>query len=186
VLLGLNTRIKDKDANLRRLEKDRQELEALLDAVEETIADLKIPNDYRPFAARKGDMSWPTNGPVRYRFGSRQKPSMIRRQGVTIAGKSGNNVNAIHHGRVVFADWFRGKGLLIIVDHGDGFMSLYAHNQSLLSEIGDWIKAGEPIATVGNSGGQRESGLYFEIRQNGEPTNPARWCQSRKNLANKG
>ena len=75
------------------------------------------------------------------------------------------------------ADWFRGSGLLVIIDHGDGYMSLYAHNQSLLKEPGDWVDSSEVIATVGNSGGQKTSGLYFEIRHNGEPTDPIGWCK---------
>ena len=76
---------------------------------------------------------------------------------------------------MVFADWFRGSGLLLIIDHGDGFMSLYAHNQSLLREVGEWVNTGAAIAVVGNSGGQQNPALYFEIRDKGKPVNPALW-----------
>ena len=87
-------------------------------------------------------------------------------------------MRAISHGRVAYADWLRGYGLLIIVDHGEGYMSLYGHNQSLFKETGDWVEAGEVIGSVGKSGGQDEAALYFEIRYNGKPRNPAKWCKS--------
>lgn len=177
-LARLNSTIKSKDQRLRKLEQDRKDLEALLRAVEETLANLSIPNDYRPFKALKGKMPWPNNGVIKYSFGTRNTAG-IRRQGVTISATEGEEVKAIHHGRVVFADWFRGKGLLIIIDHGDGFMSLYAHNQSLLRETGDWVRAGETIARIGDSGGQQHAGLYFEIRHQGIPQNPKKWCQNR-------
>jgi septal ring factor EnvC (AmiA/AmiB activator) len=86
-------------------------------------------------------------------------------------------VKAIHHGRVVYADWLRGSGLLLIIDHGDGYMSLYAHNESLLREVGEWVTAGTPISTVGNTGGEDQTALYFEIRHNGKPANPSEWCK---------
>jgi len=89
----------------------------------------------------------------------------------------GADVHAVYHGRVAFADWLRGFGLLIIIDHGDGYMSLYGHNQSLYKEVGDWVETGEVIASVGNSGGRNHPGLYFEIRHNGVPTNPVLWCK---------
>jgi septal ring factor EnvC (AmiA/AmiB activator) len=85
-------------------------------------------------------------------------------------------VRAIWHGRVAFADWLRGFGLLLIIDHGGGYMSLYGHNQSLYKEVGDWVQVGELIATVGDSGGNTEPGLYFEIRYKGTPQDPTNWC----------
>ena len=147
----------------------------MLNAVNETIATLKLPNNYKPFRELRGKMSWPAKGRLIRRFGQRRSTGM-RWQGVLISGREGSAVKAIHHGRVVFADWFRGKGLLIIIDHGDGFMSLYAHNQSLLRETGDWVDTGETIATMGNSGGLQNAALYFEIRQQGKPSNPKKWC----------
>ena len=86
-------------------------------------------------------------------------------------------MHAISHGRVAYADWLRGYGLLLIIDHGDGYMSLYGHNQVLYKETGEWVEAGDLIASVGNSGGQAHTGLYFEIRHNGKPTNPTQWCR---------
>ncbi|MEQ9568463.1 MAG: peptidoglycan DD-metalloendopeptidase family protein, partial [Pseudomonadales bacterium] len=89
---------------------------------------------------------------------------------------SGTEIHSIHHGRVVFADYMRGYGLLVIVDHEDGYMTLYGHNQSLFVEPGDWVSPGDQLALVGNTGGLAEPGLYFEIRQNGKPVDPASWC----------
>jgi murein hydrolase activator len=94
-----------------------------------------------------------------------------------IAAPEGREVRAIHHGRVAFADWLRGFGLLLIIDHGDGYMSLYGHNQSLFKETGEWVEPGEVIAQVGNSGGRARSGIYFGIRHNGAPENPIKWCK---------
>jgi septal ring factor EnvC (AmiA/AmiB activator) len=98
---------------------------------------------------------------------------------VTIAAGNGTDVRAIHHGRVVFSNWFSSSGLLLIIDHGDGYMSLYAHNQALFRDVGEWVNSGEIIAAVGNTGGQGEPGLYFEIRHNGSSENPSAWCVAR-------
>jgi septal ring factor EnvC (AmiA/AmiB activator) len=176
-LAKINATIKNKDQNLKAMSKDRAELERLLEAVEQTLANLKIPSNYKPFKQLKGKLPWPVAGKPSNRFGRRRQGSQLRWQGLTIPAKEGSEIQAIHHGRVVFADWFRGSGLLVIIDHGDGYMTLYAHNQSLLIETGDWVGSGEVIATVGNSGGQKRAGLYFEIRHNGEPTDPKRWCK---------
>ena len=168
--------IRGKDEKLKNLEKDSKELQQLLNAVEETIANLNIPSDYRPFKALKGKMNWPAKGRLKNRFG-RSRGGGLRWQGIMIRGNEGSAIKSIHHGRVVFSDWFRGKGLLMIIDHGDGFMSLYAHNQSLLRETGDWVNAGETVATLGNSGGLQQANLYFEIRHKGKPTDPRKWCR---------
>ena len=94
-----------------------------------------------------------------------------------INGTEGSDVRAVAHGRVAFADWLRGYGLLVIIDHGNGYMSLYGHNQTIYKETGEWVETGEPIASVGSSGGQQRAGLYFEIRHNGKPTDPLNWCR---------
>jgi septal ring factor EnvC (AmiA/AmiB activator) len=177
LLASINSSISSKDQQLIQLDKDRKELEKLLAAVEQTIANIAIPSDYNPFTSLKGKLPWPTKGKLSNTFGSRRNNSNTPWQGINIQANEGSEVQAIHHGRVVFADWFRGSGLLIIIDHGDGYMSLYAHNQSLYKEPGEWVNSGETIATVGNSGGQKLAGLYFEIRHNGQPTNPQLWCR---------
>lgn len=176
-IAALNATITTKGAQLSDAEKERTRLEKLLKAVEEAVANLKLPADYKDFAKRKGQMKWPVLGRISNSFGTPRTKGGMRWQGVTLKAKAGNNVRAIHHGRVVFADWFGSSGLLIIVDHGEDYMSLYAHNESLLRETGDWVRAGEPLATVGVSGGQMEPALYFEIRHNGKAINPKYWIK---------
>ncbi|MDA8481454.1 MULTISPECIES: murein hydrolase activator EnvC [Pseudomonas] len=132
-----------------------------------------------PFAKARGQLPWPVDGRVVARFGSaRGGDSRAKWDGVLIGAAEGSSVRAVHGGRVVFADWLRGAGLLVILDHGNGFLSLYGHNQRLLKNAGDIVKAGESIATVGNSGGQDTPALYFAIRQQGRPTDPAQWCRA--------
>lgn len=179
IALGkLNSSIHSSDQKLAQLKKNRSKLEELLDAVEQAVANLEIPSDYQAFAKLKGTMIWPVQGRPENRFGQLRSGGPLRWQGLMIDAKEGSPVRAIHHGRVVYADWFRGSGLLLIIDHGDGYMSLYAHNQSLHREVGEWVTANEIISTVGNSGGQFKSALYFEIRQQGKPTDPRKWCKS--------
>lgn len=130
------------------------------------------------FASVRGKLPWPVNGRLVARFGSARGDTRSKWDGVLISSQPGTQVRAIHSGRVVFADWLRGAGLLVIVDHGDGYLSLYGHNQSLLSRPGDIVKAGQALSTVGNSGGQDQAALYFAIRQKGQPTDPTQWCRT--------
>jgi septal ring factor EnvC (AmiA/AmiB activator) len=176
-LVKINSAILNNDQRLKKMNKDRAELEQLLAAVEQTIANINIPTDYKPFGSLKGQLPWPVSGKPSNRFGNRRNNTAMRWQGLAISASEGSRVEAIHYGRIVFADWLRGSGLLVIIDHGDGYMSLYAHNQSLLKEPGDWVHPGDIISTVGNSGGQQSANLYFEIRHNGKPTDPSRWCK---------
>lgn len=130
------------------------------------------------FSAARGKLPWPVNGRLLARFGdARGGDERAKWDGVMIGANPGTQVRAVHGGRVVFADWLRGAGLLVILDHGNGYLSLYGHNQSLLKRAGDIVKAGEAISTVGDSGGQDSSGLYFAIRQQGRPTDPSQWCR---------
>ncbi|MBD8495513.1 peptidoglycan DD-metalloendopeptidase family protein [Pseudomonas syringae] len=131
------------------------------------------------FAEARGKLPWPINGRLLARFGeARGDDERSRWDGVMISASAGSQVHAVHGGRVVFADWLRGSGLLVILDHGNGYLTLYGHNQSLLKKAGDIVKAGEPIATAGNSGGQEAAALYFAIRQQGRPSDPAQWCRT--------
>jgi len=177
-LAGLNKAIRSDSEQLRQHQEDRQRLEALLNTVEDVATSFAATEDARPFPERKGKMKWPAQGKVINHFGSTRNSGGLRWQGVVIQAPRSSRVHAIHHGRVVFANWFRGQGLLLIIDHGDGYMSLYGHNESLLRQTGDWVKAGEPIATIGASGGQSDHGLYFEIRHKGKASNPSKWCRS--------
>ena len=130
------------------------------------------------FASARGKLPWPVNGRLAARFGSaRGGDERTKWDGVLISAGAGSQVHAVHGGRVVFADWLRGAGLLVILDHGNGYLSLYGHNQSLLKDAGQIVKAGEAIATVGTSGGQNTPALYFAIRQQGRPSDPAQWCR---------
>ncbi|WP_417779127.1 murein hydrolase activator EnvC family protein [Stutzerimonas xanthomarina] len=132
-----------------------------------------------PFAKAKGKLPWPVDGRLVARYGTpRGGDARTKWDGVLIGANIGTQVRAVHGGRVVFADWLRGAGLLVILDHGNGYLSLYGHNQSLLRDAGDIVKAGDPIATVGTSGGQDAAALYFAIRQQGRPSDPAQWCRA--------
>ena len=130
------------------------------------------------FAQTRGKLPWPVNGRLLANYGSPRSDTRSKWDGVLIQAPEGQQVQAIHSGRVVFADWLRGSGLLVIVDHGNVYLSLYGYNQSLLTKAGDSVKAGQAIATVGNTGGQAQSALYFGIRQQGKATDPAQWCRT--------
>ncbi len=132
-----------------------------------------------PFASAKGKLPWPVDGRLVARYGTpRGGDARTKWDGVLIGAGLGSQVRAVHGGRVVFADWLRGAGLLVILDHGNGYLTLYGHNQSLLRDAGEIVKAGDPIATVGTSGGQESAALYFAIRQQGRPSDPAQWCRA--------
>ena len=132
-----------------------------------------------PFVSARGKLPWPVDGRLLARFGeTRGDDTRAKWDGVMIGATAGSQVHAVHGGRVVFADWLRGAGLLVILDHGNGYLSLYGHNQTLLKAAGDVVKAGESISTVGNSGGQDTAALYFAIRQQGRPSDPAQWCRA--------
>ncbi|WP_051997466.1 peptidoglycan DD-metalloendopeptidase family protein [Grimontia indica] len=122
----------------------------------------------------KGKMQWPVKGKILHRYGTEQT-GQLRWNGMVIAAKEGSEVKAAHDGTVVLSNWLRGYGLMVVVDHGKGDMSFYGYNQALLRNVGDTVKAGDPIALVGNSGGQDASALYFEIRRKGNATNPSPW-----------
>ncbi len=176
-LAELNDSISTKSAQLKQKEQDRKQLEELLRAIEKAIVDLQVPANYATFKSAQSQMPWPIDGKPSNQFDQPRNEGKMRWQGITIPAKEGTNVKAIHHGRVVYADWLRGSGLLMIIDHGDGYMSLYAHNASLLREVGEWVTAGTPISTVGNTGGEDQTALYFEIRHDGKPTDPSKWCK---------
>jgi septal ring factor EnvC (AmiA/AmiB activator) len=178
VVERLRREINSKDQRLSGMRQDEAQLKELIRALSDALSDIPAePGNRKPFGHLKGKMKWPTSGPILYSYGSPRPLGKLRWNGVMIGAKQGQEVKAVSYGRVAFADWLRGYGLLIIIDHGDGYMSLYGHNQSLYKEAGDWVDAGEPIASVGDSGGVDQVGLYFEIRKDGQPTNPVRWCR---------
>lgn len=129
----------------------------------------------KSFSKSKGHLPWPVEGSIIKKFGSPR--SETRWDGVLISAREGTDIRAVSSGQVVFADWLKGYGWLIIINHGDGYMSLYAFNQTVYKKVGEQVKAGAIIAAVGSSSGRAESGLYFGIRNNGKPVNPALWCK---------
>ena len=179
--LKLSATIQNKDDQLKQLARDRGTLEQVLQKIEREALARVQQQQYigtgKPFRELRGQLPWPVAGHPDNRFGSQRDGTEMRWQGININAHEGETVHAIHNGKVVFADWLRGSGLLVIIDHGDGYLSLYAHNQTLLRNTGDVVKVGDAIATVGNSGGQEQIGLYFEIRHKGVPTDPAEWCR---------
>ncbi|MEN0039627.1 MAG: peptidoglycan DD-metalloendopeptidase family protein [Cellvibrio sp.] len=183
-LTKVNQDLKSKNQELNQLSEDRRRLQALLERVTKSVATtgavnspsyVPLPKGGEKFSLRKGRLPWPTQGSMIHRFGSARIAGQMNWNGAYISAPMGNKVVAVHHGRVVFADYFGGHGLLVIVDHGEGYLSLYAHNQNLLKKAGEPVTAGEAIANVGNSGGQASTGLYFEIRHNGKPIDPGTW-----------
>lgn len=177
-LTRLQKIIRDKDSELRQQQQNRQRLTQLLERLTQAIANLKI-DSATPFPRLKGKLAWPLKGRVLHSYGSARMAGRLKWDGMVIKARNGTPVKAVHHGRVVFADYLRGYGLLTIVDHGDGYLSLYGRNQTLEKNTGDWVSAGEVIATAGNTGGQSQTALYFEIRKKGKPTNPHRWLARR-------
>lgn len=165
--------IADKDARLAVEQENQARLTALLEEMTATLG--RAQPGGRQFTALRGKLPWPTSGKIRHSYGSARVGNQLAWEGLVIEAQAGAPVIAIHSGVVIFADYLRGHGLLLIVDHGEGYMSLYAHNQTLLKRAGDRVQGGEVIARVGNSGGQNYSGLYFEIRHQGRPTNPQPW-----------
>ena len=161
---------------LEALEAERSEMELLIEELRRSISNLSLGDQQQPFANMKGQLPWPVAGVFKNRWGSSYGLGDLNWEGVTINAASEADIIAIHRGRVVYADWFSSSGLLLIIDHGDGYMSLYAHNQELYRDVGEWVNGGDIIASVGNTGGQQDFGLYFEIRHNGESENPASWC----------
>ncbi|WP_394201688.1 murein hydrolase activator EnvC family protein [Marinagarivorans algicola] len=176
-LKKLQATIITKDQQLKASEKNQKRLQHLIERVVRVSGDLENPVKAQNINNLKGRLPWPTKGPIRHSYNSQRISGKVRWQGMVIGAPSDSPVKAIHHGRVVFSDYLRGHGLLVIVDHGHSMLSLYAHNKTLYKALGEWVNAGEVIAAVGNTGGQTQAGLYFELRYKGNPTNPHRWLK---------
>jgi septal ring factor EnvC (AmiA/AmiB activator) len=177
VLAALESQFKDSAARLAALGRDEKSVVRLLEQLRDAVADIpRQVEDNRPFASRRGQLGRPLAGAALAGYGGRL-PDGRTSDGLLIAGTAGAEVRAAAPGRVAFSDWLTGYGLLLILDHGDGWMSLYAFNDALLKDVGDWVRAGEPLATVGSSGGQGRPALYFELRRNGQPQDPKPWLK---------
>jgi septal ring factor EnvC (AmiA/AmiB activator) len=175
-LQNLRGQVKSKGDTLSRLQRDRNTLSKVIAAARSVTRRLPIPEEGTPFAETRGKLAWPVRGKLRNRFGAVREGN-LHWEGVIIGASPGTTVAAVHAGRVVFADWLSGLGLLMIIDHGNGYMSLYGHNAVLLREVGEWVHGGDTIARTGDTGAEPAPGLYFEIRYQGEPVDPSRWCQ---------
>jgi septal ring factor EnvC (AmiA/AmiB activator) len=176
LLAQLASQINNEESRLQELEQNRQDLEALLERLSDVLADIPADLGSRVGIARqKGRLQPPVKGPVRHAFGQRRAGG-LHWQGWLIGVKTGTEVKAVAYGRVAFADWLRGYGLLMIIDHGQGYLSLYGHNESLLREAGAWVEPGEIISVVGSNPGS-DQGLYFELRKNGKAVDPAPWLK---------
>jgi len=176
-LATLSRKVRDQSQEINLLRQDEQRLARLVEGLRTPpISPLVLPaNAY--FRDAKGQLPLPLQAKITAFYGSPKNKGDLRWKGVFMAAPAGREVRAVFRGRVAYADWLRGFGLLLILEHGDGYMTLYGHNQSLYSKVGDWVEAGQVIAGVGNTGGFSESGLYFEIRHNGEPYDPLQWCK---------
>ncbi|MCZ8115220.1 peptidoglycan DD-metalloendopeptidase family protein [Silanimonas sp.] len=175
-LVGLEAAFKGREARLAALGRDQRAVEALLAELRDAIADIpKRLDDDRPFPSRRGQLPLPVDGGrVLERFGA-ALPGGLQSDGVRFAVARGTPVRAVAPGRVAYADWLKGYGLLLILDHGEGWMSLYAHNDTLRRGVGDWVGQGETLARAGDSGGAPQTALYFELRRNGQPVDPRGW-----------
>ncbi len=176
-LTQLEALLRQHGVRLEALQQDQSQLQTVVTRVASAARAIAPMEPGKPFSALKGKLPWPPDGRVLTSFGSERVKGKMRWQGVLIGAEAGAPVRAVASGRVVFSNYLRGHGLLIIVDHGAGFMTLYAHNQNLYKQLGDWVESGEQVASVGLSGGQKNAGLYFELRHNGEPTNPHGWLK---------
>ena len=176
VLTELNRQVQSKSQQLMRLKQSEKKLATLILSLQQTRDDFPL-NDrvVKPFKSLKGKLPWPIKGRLLKKFGERRSES--RWDGVLIGAKEGQEVKAVTRGQVVYADWLRGYGLLTIIKHDKGYMTLYAFNQSLYKAKGDWVEAGTVISTVGLSGGRSSAGLYFGVRKKGKPVNPIKWCR---------
>jgi len=176
----ISQRVQDDQQRLSALERDQARLNALLDELEALAAAsspvVTPPEAQLPFADTQGALSMPMAGKLTNRYGARRNAD-IRWRGWLITADEGEPVRAVHGGDIIYADWLRGQGLLIVIDHGEGWLSLYAQNHSLLRGVGDRVSAGDIIAKAGASGGSETSGLYFEIRHRGEPVDPGEWIR---------
>jgi septal ring factor EnvC (AmiA/AmiB activator) len=175
IVLRLETALQDQQQRLTGLRQDEERLRSLLAGLTLIVDELAAPAG-EAFAQTRGKLALPVSARPRARYGTPRQGG-LRWEGLFFDLEPGQEVRAIFRGRVAFADWFGGLGLLVIVDHGDGYMSLYGHNQALLVQTGDWIEAGQELAVSGESGGLARPGLYFELRHNGRPRNPLEWCR---------
>ena len=179
VVAQLEQQVISNDKKLQEWQANELDLVSILDALKNQVAKIIPEQALDGLSNLGGKLNWPVVGRLSERFGVRRQDSQARWSGILITTKQGEEIQAIHHGRVVYSDYLRGFGLMTIIDHGDGYMSLYGHNEALFKSAGDWVEAGERIAMVGQTGGYPEPGLYFEIRHKSKAVNPMRFIARR-------
>lgn len=172
----LDAQYASEEARLVKLDQDRAHAERILQQVQEKLAQLDRPPPSTGIEHTRGDLPWPTQGRITSGF---RNGRGVHRNGLVIAAGEGTPVTAVHAGRVVFADWMRGFGNMLIIDHGDNVMTLHAHLQHFSVEVGQPVQRGNALGAVGTTGGQNTAGLYFEVRRNGKPINPSQWMARR-------
>ncbi len=172
LLASLREKIRSEGQEVERLAAQEKDLTRLIAELTSILSDYPIRSE-QPFSEHKGKLTWPVAGALLHDFGQpRAGGGNMKWNGVVLAAPRGREVRAVYHGRVAFADWLAGMGLLVIVDHGEGFMTLYGYNETILTNAGDWVAPGDVLATVGDSGGQSEVGLSFERRRGTRPIHP--------------
>jgi len=172
----LDARHQTEEQRLAALEADQREARKTLQRIREEMVRLSKPSPSTRFSQTQGTLPWPVKGSLQHGF---HQDTGVHREGIMIQASAGTPVTAVHQGRVVFADWMRGFGNLLIIDHGDHMMTLYAHLQRFSISPGQSVQRGDEIGRVGDTGGQSRAGLYFEVRRRGEPTNPEQWIARR-------
>ncbi|MGH8128218.1 MAG: murein hydrolase activator EnvC family protein [Gammaproteobacteria bacterium] len=177
VITRINHDLADKRTHAEQLQHDAARLEKLIDSVNRDLANVpsQALNEI-DFAKLRGRLPWPVAGHILNRFGDARAAGDLTWEAIRIAAPAGSDIHAIAYGRVAYAGWLPYYGLVLIVDHGAGYLTVYGHNQSVYKQVGDWVHAGEVVATVGASGGQNKPLLYFQIRHHGKALNPAHWC----------
>jgi septal ring factor EnvC (AmiA/AmiB activator) len=174
--------ISTQDQRLAALKKQEQSLKELLTSLSvkpATKTTSKAKKTFAKFSTQRGQLSWPVNGKLLARYGSKRNLGKLTWKGIMISAPTGKDVAAVAGGEVVFADWLRGFGLLVIIDHGQQYMTLYGNNETVLRQVGETVAAGEIIAQSGAAGIHSKSGLYFELRHKGNPQNPLKWLNKK-------
>jgi septal ring factor EnvC (AmiA/AmiB activator) len=179
VLASLQSEARERAQSLERMKREQGALEKLLKELKRAMQKFPPADTNSAFGRLRGKLAWPVEGKLAASFGDIRAGGM-KWEGVLVSAERGSAVRAIYQGRVVYADWLPGLGLLTIVDHGDGYLSLYGHNDRLYKAAGERVAAGEPIAAAGDSGGRTRPEVYFEIRKNGRPVDPRPWFKSDK------
>ena len=191
VLAKISSRLRQQHREINHLQRDETRLAQLVDRIARMLSQPKsnslfhndsLPDNHfdgSPFDQLKGRLALPVKGEVTNRFGTLRPDSPVQWKGLFLKAPGGQIVKAIAAGQVVFADWLRGFGNLIIIDHGQGYMSLYANNETLYKQVGDMLHGGDTIASVGNSGGNEDFGLYFELRHESKPLDPMKWMATK-------